>query len=311
MTGAATLRPVQMHPDQLVVEPGTVRRLVESQFPQWAELPVRELTTAATDNAIFRVGDGLAARFPLRMGDADRVRAALVAEAAAAAEFAASCPVPAPQPVALGKPGEGYSLPWSVQTWVPGHDAIDEDPAGSARFAADLADLIRSLRSVDVCGRTFSGRGRGGHLPDHDAWMETCFDSSEHLLDVPQLRDLWAQLRLLPRVDPDAMCHGDLTPPNVLVQDGRLRGVLDTGGFAAADPALDLVACWHLLDEEPRQVVREALWCSEVEWRRGMAWAFQQAMGLVWYYEQTNPVMSRWGRRTLERITDAAHRTSR
>jgi aminoglycoside phosphotransferase (APT) family kinase protein len=32
------------------------------------------------------------------------------------------------------------------------------------------------------------------------------------------------------------MCHRDLIPFNVLVEDGRLIGVLDGGGF---DPALD------------------------------------------------------------------------
>ena len=113
---------------------------------------------------------------------------------------------------------------------------------------------------------------------------------------------MWAEMRALPAVDSDVMCHGDLTPPNVLVEHGRLVGVLDGGGFAAADPALDLVAVWHLLEDEPRQSVREALRCSEVQWRRGMAWAFQQSMGLVWYYAETNPVMSCWGRRTLSRL---------
>jgi aminoglycoside phosphotransferase (APT) family kinase protein len=99
------------------------------------------------------------------------------------------------------------------------------------------------------------------------------------------------------------MCHGDLTPPNVLVQDGRLAGVLDGGGFGPADPSLDLVGAWHLLDADQRAVVRAALGCSELEWARGRAWALQQAMGLVWYYAESNPTMSRWGRRTLDRLT--------
>ena len=116
---------------------------------------------------------------------------------------------------------------------------------------------------------------------------------------------MWAGLRALPEVDADVMCHGDLIPPNVLVRGGRLAGVLDTGGFAAADPALDLVSAWHLLDDDPRAVLREALGCGDVQWRRGMAWAFQQAMGLVWYYAQSNPTMSRCGRRTLQRLTRA------
>jgi hypothetical protein len=32
---------------------------------------------------------------------------------------------------------------------------------------------------------------------------------------------------------------------------------------------------------------------------RGAAWAFEQALGAVWYYADSNPVMSEMGRRTL------------
>ena len=47
------------------------------------------------------------------------------------------------------------------------------------------------------------------------------------------------------------MSHGDLIPGNVLVSGGRLAGVLDVGGVGPADPALDLVAAWHLLEDWP------------------------------------------------------------
>jgi aminoglycoside phosphotransferase (APT) family kinase protein len=293
---------MRMHEDQVEVAAGTVCELIADQFPAWAGLDVREVRSAATDNAIFRIGDDLAARFPLRRGNPDQLRRELEAEAAAARELALVSPVPTPVPVTLGKPGHGCPSPWSVQTWLPGRDATVDDPASSFGFAQDLADLLTCLRSADTQGRRFAGGGRGGDLTDHDAWMEVCFSNSEGMLEVARLRRMWAELRTLPAVDSDVMCHGDLTPPNVLVEDGRLVGVLDGGGFAAADPALDLVAVWHLLEEKPRQLVREALGCSEVQWRRGMAWAFQQSMGLVWYYAETNPVMSRWGRRTLNRL---------
>jgi aminoglycoside phosphotransferase (APT) family kinase protein len=94
-------------------------------------------------------------------------------------------------------------------------------------------------------------------------------------------------------------------PGNVLVAAGRLQGVLDVGGLGPADPALDLVSAWHLLESGPREVLRRTLGCNGVEWARGQAWALQQAMGLVWYYETSNPVMSRIGRRTLWRILSA------
>ena len=71
-------------------------------------------------NAIFRVGSAAAVRFPLREQEPAVVRAALTAEASAAREFALASPFPAPEPLLIGEPGQGYPLPWSVQTWLDG-----------------------------------------------------------------------------------------------------------------------------------------------------------------------------------------------
>ena len=65
---------------------------------------------------------------------------------------------------------------------------------------------------------------------------------------------------------------------------------------------MDLVAAWHLLEAGPRQALREDLGRDDLEWERGKAWAFEQAMGAVWYYVDSNPAMSRMGQRTLDRI---------
>ena len=74
------------------------------------------------------------------------------------------------------------------------------------------------------------------------------------------------------------------------------------GGLGPADPALDLVCAWHLLEPGPRQVLRADLGCGDLDWARGQAWAFEQAMGAVWYYTDSNPAMSQMGQRTLDRI---------
>lgn len=291
-----------MHSDEVRVAGDVVRRLVADQFPQWARLPVREVAAEGTVHAIHRIGDDLAARFPLRAGDPDGTRARLVAEASAARELARRSPVPTPEPVALGEPGHGYPHAWAVQTWVPGTTAADDDPGTSVPFARDLAAFIGALRAADTGGRTFSGGGRGGDLRGQDDWMRTCFRRSDGLLDVAPLERLWEGFRELPRTAPDVMSHQDLIPGNVLVAGGRLTGVLDGGGFGPADPALDLVAAWHLLDDGPRDELRAALGSDDLEWARGRAWAFAQAMGLVWYYAGSSPALSRLGRRTLGRL---------
>jgi aminoglycoside phosphotransferase (APT) family kinase protein len=291
-----------MHADELPITADVVHGLVAAQFPRWRDLPVRRFASSGTVNAIFRLGDRLAARFPLQPDDPARARRALESEAASAAELATATRFPVPEPAAIGTPGPGYPMPWSVQTWLPGVTGDDEDPSGSVPFARDLAEFIAGARTAGTRGRTFDGHGRGGDLKDHDAYLDDCFTRSEGLLDVPRLRGLWAAFRQLPRETPDVMSHRDLTPGNVLVAGGRLAGILDPGSFGPADPALDLISAWNLLAAEPRQALRDALRCQDLDWERAKAWAFQQAMGLVWYYEDTNPVMSRLGRTTLDRL---------
>jgi aminoglycoside phosphotransferase (APT) family kinase protein len=301
------LADVDMHTNQLAISPETVRRLVDAQFPQWRDLAIKPFASQGTVNALFRIGERLAARFPLESGDVGSTRRWLQSEAQAARELLGRTRFRTPEPLALGEPGEGYPLPWSVQTWLPGTPATVEDPGGSATFAHDLSEFISGVRAIDTRGRAFNGKGRGGDLRSHDEWMETCFAHSEGLLDVPRLRRLWAVLRELPRgTAGDVMTHGDLIPGNVLVCDGRLVGVIDVGGLGPADPALDLVGAWHLLEAGPRQVLRDDLGCGDLEWERGKAWAFEQAMGAAWYYVESNPAMSLMGQRTLQRIMASA-----
>lgn len=292
---------MKMHPDQLHVDEAIVQQLVAAQFPQWRDEPVHRIV-GGTVNAIFRIGENIAARFPLNPGDPSELSMELRNEATAMGELATVIQAPAPAHIAHGAAGDEYPLPWSVQSWLPGTVATPDSVARSALFTEDLVSLLRSLRAADTGGRRFAGRGRGGDLRDSDEWMQTCLRESTELLPTGELRALWERLRTLPPSGPDRMTHGDLTPANLLVAGERLVGVLDGGGFGPADPALDLVSAWHLLDSEMRGVLRERLELSTIEWWRGAAWAFQQAMGLVWYYRDSNPEMSALGRSTLSRI---------
>ncbi|MGX9146952.1 aminoglycoside phosphotransferase family protein [Mesorhizobium sp. 128a] len=293
-----------MHRDQVHIDVNIVREMVFGQFPEYRHERIEQVGAIGTVNAIFRIGSSVAARFPLRAMEPVACANILRNEAAAMTEFATHSPVACPRPIGLGQPGPLYPLPWAMQTWIEGDVAKQDGLAASTAFALDIANLIASLRAANTYGRRFDGQGRGGSLHQHDDWMSICFKNSEGLLDVSRLRRIWDRLRELPQSGLDVMSHRDLIPANLLVRGDRLVGVLDTGSFGPADPALDLVAAWHLLDRSQRETVRTHLGSSDVEWQRGAAWAFQQAMGLVWYYRSTNPAMSALGRTTLSRIID-------
>jgi aminoglycoside phosphotransferase (APT) family kinase protein len=293
-----------MHDDEVPIDADIVRAMIADQFPDYRHEPVAQLRGAGTDNAIFRIGAGVAARFPLRAMDPVECAEGLRREAAAMTAFARHSPFATPRPIGLGVPGPLYPMPWALQTWIDGAVATPEGLAASAVFAGDLVRLIAALRQADTGGHGFDGAGRGGALPDHDDWMEICFKNSAGMLDVASLRAMWGRLRMLPSSGPEVMSHRDLIPANLLVAGERLVGVLDAGRFGPADRALDLVAAWHLFDRECREILRTGLGSGEIEWKRGAAWAFQQAMGLVWYYAQSNPAMSALGRSTLRRLLE-------
>jgi aminoglycoside phosphotransferase (APT) family kinase protein len=298
-----------VHDGQIDISYEQVVALVADELPALVGRDVVAVDGAGTMHAIYRIGDDVAARFPLAGADPAELSGQLRREAAAAAEFRRASLVPAPEPLHIGRPGHGYPLPWTAQSWLPGTSATPTSCERSATLAHDLSELIGNLRDWDTSGRRFHGEGRGGELTDHDDWVGECIRRNADLFDASKLTTMWAELRRLPREDPDVMCHTDLIPSNLLVDDdGHLVCVLDTGGFQPADPALDLVGAWHLLSDQPRQQLRVALGCSDLQWERGKAWAFQQAAGLPWYYRDTNPVMAEIGTTTLHRLLDARFR---
>lgn len=295
-----------MHEGQLALTEETAARVIAQRFPALAHVPIERVRTMGTVNTIVRIGDDFTARFPLVTESAET----LAAEAAAMEELAEICVVPSPRSLGIGAATAQYPSAWSVQTWVPGETASHDLHATSDALALDVAMLIASLRAADARGREFDGQGRGGVLSDHDEWVALCIERSAHLVDAARVRRLWGALRELPRSGADVMSHRDLTPFNLLVSGDRLAGVLDGGGFGPADRSLDLVAAWHLFDAPRRRLVREHVGASDVEWQRGAGWALQQAMGLGWYYEDSNPAMSALGLSTMRRLLDDSELTS-
>ena len=169
--------------------------MVAEQLPQWSGRAVRPVTSHGTVHQLYRLGDDLVLRFPLNPGDVAETRAWLRAEADAARSLLGRLPVPTPEPVALGEPGQGYPLPWVVYRWLPG----EVPTRGSVALARDLAEVVRALRGIDTGGRRFAGAGRGGVLAEADEYVAAYLDDAEGMIDTDALRRLWSRLSRTPR----------------------------------------------------------------------------------------------------------------
>ncbi len=72
--------------------------------------------------------------------------------------------------------------------------------------------------------------------------------------------------------------HGDVSADNLLIEEGRLRAVIDFGCCAVGDPACDLAIAWTLFKGDARQAFRAALPLDSGTWVRGRAWTLWKSL---------------------------------
>jgi aminoglycoside phosphotransferase (APT) family kinase protein len=153
----------KMHTNEVHIDPDLVRRLLASQFPQWASLPPMPVEPTGTDNALYRIGDHRVVRLPRIHGATRQVEM----EQLWLPRLAPLLPLEIPAPIAKGQPGEGYPWCWSVYRWLDGERMTIEQIANPGESAFELARFIVSLQQIDVTGwpsirGDFSSRDRGG-----------------------------------------------------------------------------------------------------------------------------------------------------
>jgi aminoglycoside phosphotransferase (APT) family kinase protein len=143
-----------MHADEVETDVSLVRRLLATQFPQWADLRIEPVASAGTDNAIYRLGDDMAVRLPRiawATGQAEKEQRWLP-------RLAPHLPLAIPVPLAMGTPAEGYAWHWSVVPWLEGENATIDRIADLRRAAIDLAQFVAALRRIDPTGGPAAGR---------------------------------------------------------------------------------------------------------------------------------------------------------
>ena len=297
----------RIHDDELDTGADVVASLLRLANPAWSTLPLRELAASGTDHAMYRLGGDLVVRVPRTVAAAE----GLTAEVTRLDLVARVLPVAVPELVHLGEPTAAFPHPWVVLTWLGGEDAWesrhrlggDVDLA----LAADLAEVVGALRSASVPGlvRREAGRRGGpltGVLDRAYHWLDGESGPLPAWVDADDVRTRLG--RCAAAADDDVgyvLTHGDLIPGNLLVRDDRLAAVIDWGYLTAADPALDLVPAWAVLDAPARRRFRSLLDVDDATWARAWVNGVEQALGGIVYYTPRGHPLADVMTRTLGR----------
>jgi aminoglycoside phosphotransferase (APT) family kinase protein len=280
-----------------------VRRLVATQFPAWADLPIEPVLLGGTDNALYRLGGDLVVRLPRRERDVGT----LEIERQWLPRLAPMLPLAVPAPLAEGIPGEGYPWTWSIYAWLEGETAHAHPIADSVTLANDLAQFVATLHAIDPTGGPPPSRHnafRGVPLAMRDESTRVSIAALGSTIDAAVATAAWeASLRAPDWQRAPVWIHGDLDARNVLARAGRLTAVIDWGCLGVGDPACDLAVAWKLLPPDGRDAFRAALRADDATWERGRGWVLSQALNALSYYTlETNAVLVQEAERWLAQV---------
>lgn len=242
-----------------------VRRLLREQHPDLASLPLRAVA-AGWDNALFRLGDDLLVRLPLRQLAAPLVEH----EQRWLPVLAPDMPLPIPVPVRAGRPGAGFPWRWSVLPWFDGTGAETTPVISRTAWAGSLAAALAALHRPAPAHAPVNPY-RGVPLATRADVIGARLAASS---DSGLLLTAWHAGLAAPAWDGPALwLHGDPHPGNLVVRDGALAAIVDFGDLTSGDPASDLATAWLTFDPAGRAAFRAALPYDEATWVRARAWA--------------------------------------
>jgi aminoglycoside phosphotransferase (APT) family kinase protein len=259
------------------IDTALVRRLIDSQFPQWSGLPIATVELDGWDNRTFRLGSELTVRLPTGSWYAQQV----AKEQRWLPVLAPGLPLPIPTPVASGEPDHGFPYPWSVYRWLEGVPAETAPVGDLTAFATTLAGFLAALRRVDATEGPEPGEHnffRGGPLATYEAEAMEAVEALGGEVPRDAVLRAWEDA-MATRWDRDPVWfHGDVATGNLLVRDGRLAAVLDFGSSGVGDPACDIVIAWTFLRGRSRDRFRSELGVDPGTWARGRGWALWKAL---------------------------------
>lgn len=268
-----------------------VRELIRDQFPQWANLPVT-FVPQGWDHRTFRLGEHLSVRLPsaagyVKQGEKERRWLPVLAP---------QLPVAIPTPVACGRPGAGYPLPWSIFEWIDGDVPSSDSIIGSAAAGAAVGDFLIALQRADPTEGPAAGPHsamRGAPPAVYDADVRRCFPLLE-IGDRTRAEKVWHAACVAMDVPP-VWFHGDVAAVNLVFKQGELTAVLDFGCAGVGDPACDIAAAWSLFEGDARIAFLAALDPAPRALARARGWALWKALLRI----EEAAGHEDWGRRVL------------
>jgi aminoglycoside phosphotransferase (APT) family kinase protein len=237
---------------EIVVDEPLVQALVGEQFPELDARSARPLGVG-WDNSVWILEERWAFRFPHREVAIPGVRR----ELEMLPRLAPLLTVPVPEPRFVGVASDRFRWPFFGGPLLAGKEAADAALADDTRveLGSELGGFLRVLHDtaldVDLPADPLGRADMSVRVPRARARLEEV-EGLGLWTPPPAAHALLDEASALLPADVTGLVHGDLHFRHVLVDGGRLSGIIDWGDMCRADPSVDLLLYWCFLPPAAR-----------------------------------------------------------
>ncbi len=254
-----------------------MRRLVETQFPRWAGLPVEPVANGGWDNRTFHLGTDMVVRLP----SAAEYAQAVEKEHRWLPALAPQLPLPIPVPLAKGEPSAEYPHPWSIYRWLDGRRrprTASPTRSGSRSTWPISWPPCRASTPLTVPGREFTtGSGAAHCAPTTGTPGARSRNWTATSMSRRRARSGRTHSTRAGTVSTSGSTETSPRGTSCSTKDSWRPSSTSGRAASATRPVIWPIA-WTLLTADGRQAFRDRLSVDAGTWARGRGWALWKAL---------------------------------
>lgn len=278
------------------------RKLITTQFPEYAHLPIIDVEKQGHDNRTYRLGKDMLIRMPTAESYAFKVPK----EQELLPQLAKHLSVRIPTPIHMGESSKDYIYPFSIYKWLPGKsiNLLTLTDIEKETLAYELSQFLKEIQRISSTGPTPGPHNfwRGDHISVYDKGARAQIETLSPIINSHAALNLWDRSCATRWDKQPVWIHGDFAIGNILMDKGKLSAIIDFGGTAMGDPACDLVIAWTYLTGKSRGIFIREMELDQDTWLRARAWALWKSTYELCDMKDKNSLEAQSQKRIIEEV---------